>query len=225
MKQYSFKHIFILCAAVVISNSISAQLIAHSDSKEDKLAVNYTEAVMNPKVQNALNKDFKEATSVTWFNMGKNTVVRFTEGKILHRILYTPNGKQVYHISYAEAIDLPQAIVSKVNHSDRSFIIQRGIKVEQGNSKVWIVYAQKDNRLFAVRIEEEETQVFDISNGDYLFPSSFPQYGQTLQTVIKISTALHCYQTEHLSLTKKETHETFHSNYNGYELTVLQLCL
>jgi hypothetical protein len=175
MKQNSFKHIFILCSALVLSNSISAQLIAHAGKKERAASVNYTEAVLNPIIQNALKKDFTEAAAVKWFTLEKNTMVRFTEGKILHRILYAPNGKQIYHISYAEAVDLPSAIVKKINNSGRSFIIQRGIKVEQDNSTVWILYAQKDNQLFAVRIEEDELQVFEVASSGYLLSSFFPQ--------------------------------------------------
>lgn len=172
MKQQSFKHIFILCSLVLFCNSLFAQFFAGAGRKAHTQASRKTEAVLNPKIQNVLTKNYKDAVALTWHNVENNTMIRFTKGSILHRILFTPGGKQIYHISYAEAVDLPVSIVKKVKNYDGSFTIQRGIKVEQSNTNVWIVYAEKKNRLFALRIENDEVELFEEKNSEYLLRSS-----------------------------------------------------
>lgn len=172
MKQQFFKHIIILFCLVLFSNSLVAQLIAGSNKTANRPEGKYTNTVISQKIQKALKKDFKEAAALSWFNTEKNTMVRFTEGKTLHRILYAPDGKQIYHISYAEAVDLPPAILRIIKNYDGSLQIQRGIKVEQVHVNIWLVYAQKDNQIVAVRVEEDEVQLFEVGNGDYIFSSS-----------------------------------------------------
>lgn len=114
---------------------------------------------MDANVKAAFSKDFKEATNITWMKLDKNTMIKFILNNILHRVLYTQKGIQIYHLSYPEAKDLSAEMTSQLTHRFKGYFILRGIHVLQDDLDVWIISLENESKLIFVRIQEDDMEL------------------------------------------------------------------
>lgn len=159
MKKLFIPRIIATAASLLLVSQLFAQ---QPDSKQlPDVTVTSSDLKMDERVWNNFQKEFKEATNVTWYKKDKTYIIKFILNEIAQTVLYSQKGQQVYHLSYVEEKNMPAAIKDQVKSVFYNYAITLSIKVEQGGRTIWVVNMENDKKLLFVRLENGEMELVE----------------------------------------------------------------
>lgn len=168
MKHNFLKQLFVALSALMSTAVVVAQTEKPEYKELSPVTVTSNSiARMDEKVRVAFQKDFDKPTDVSWYKMDKNTHIYFLLEGIVHRILYNPRGKQIYHISYYEAATLPATVKSLLLANYPGFATQLALHVQQNGRDIWVANMEDEKKWLFIRIEDGDTEITnEMDRGD-----------------------------------------------------------
>jgi hypothetical protein len=148
-----FRFIGLLASLFIISNSFS------QPSNVENLQValgNISYAKVHATVATEFKKLFADAENVTWYNVDKNFLAKFTIDDVTYRVLLTRKGKLVYKITYGKENDLPVEIRKMAKRGYVEFRITAASLVEEADRMIWVINLEDDSNYVIVRVENNE---------------------------------------------------------------------
>ncbi len=117
---------------------------------------------VSDEVLKSFKTEYQNAEKVTWLQVNKNYLAKFSNGNIAMETLLNKHGKIIYSIAYGVEKDLPKNVKTLVYAAYPEHIITNVAKVTRKNRQIWVITSagQYDDVRFRVeggQIEEVET--------------------------------------------------------------------
>lgn len=157
MKAKAIYRIFGLFASILLmlaSITVSAQ---SREALSSFLTIDKTE--VNPKILKSFEQKFENATALNWYQTKENNVlVKYNQDNQIQYALFTAKGVFVRHFTYGTEQNLPQVVKNIFTDKYWNTTVVNVANVKENFRDIWIVFAQKDDRSFAVKIEDGEIE-------------------------------------------------------------------
>lgn len=158
-KHLTFTATVLLLAVITGSHSFSQG----TSFRERRITTGITEEYnsvpkLNTRIARAFLQYFDNATNLSWYEAGKNFLIKFELQGRQNRALFTPAGKLVYHVRYGTERDLPKQVrhLVKIHYYDQS--ITRILEIKQDGRLIWVISLEDDREYTWVRVENDELE-------------------------------------------------------------------
>lgn len=139
---------------VLATTTISAQSREELSSLS---ALNQTQ--VHPNVIKSFEQKFKNATPINWYGAKENNLlVKYNQNGQTQYALFSANGTLIRQFTYGTERNLPVDIKNLFRDKYWNVTVVNVANVKQDSRNIWIVYAQKGNYTFAVKVEDGEVE-------------------------------------------------------------------
>jgi hypothetical protein len=110
-------------------------------------------------VVKSFEQKFKNATALNWYQTREdNVVVKYSQNAQTQYAVFSANGTLLRQFTYGTERNLPQEIKNVFLDKYWNVTIVNVANVKQDARNLWIIYAQKGNHSFAVKVEDGEAE-------------------------------------------------------------------
>ena len=110
-------------------------------------------------VVKSFEQKFKNATALNWYQTREdNLVVKYSQNDQTQYAVFSANGTLLRQFTYGTERNLPLEIKNVFLDKYWNVTIVNVANVKQDARNLWIIYAQKGNHSFAVKVEDGEAE-------------------------------------------------------------------
>lgn len=120
--------------------------------------INNTYIKVYENVLTEFQKLFAGAENVSWYNIGKDFLAKFSIGDQNYRVLLSRKGMLLYKITYGTEKHLPVHIRKMAKRMYVEFLIDSATLVEQANRKIWVIGLEDETNHVIIRVENDEIE-------------------------------------------------------------------
>lgn len=114
---------------------------------------------VNPGVIKSFEQKYKNTTSLSWYQTKENNVlVKYSQDGQTQYALFTPDGAHIRQFTYGTERNLPTRVKNTFKDKYWNATVVNVAHVKQDFRDMWIIYAEKDDNSFAVKIEDGEVE-------------------------------------------------------------------
>jgi hypothetical protein len=114
--------------------------------------------LVNNEIDKALREEFRGTHNLTWYEINKCYLLKFTENDIKHQTLFTKKGSIKYDISYGDEEFLPKYIRSKIMDVYDEYNITKATNIKEAGHCIWVINLENLKYFVLVRMEEDEME-------------------------------------------------------------------
>lgn len=139
---------------------VLASMTASAQSREPLspfLIMDKTE--VNPKILKSFEQKFEDATALSWYQTKEtNVLVKYSQNNQVQYALFTAKGVFIRQFTYGTEQNLPQVVKNIFTDKYWNTTVVNVANVKENFRDIWIVFAQKDEHSFSVKIEDGEIE-------------------------------------------------------------------
>ena len=109
-------------------------------------------------VKNEFDKMFSTAEDVTWDNLGKNFLAKFSIGDVKYRTLLNPKGQLIYKNTYGSEKLLPTYLRKNLKMNYVEYQITAVTLVEEAGRSIWVINLEDEAKYVIARVENDEIE-------------------------------------------------------------------
>jgi hypothetical protein len=154
MTNQNISRFFGLLASTLLTINSFAQVSEFKNLQPSTLNSSHVKVYQN--ILDEFDQQFAGAENIKWSRLNKNFLSTFKKDDQEFRVLFTPQAKLVYKISFGKEKHLPVHLRKAVKRMYVEFVISAAIKVEEAGRTVWVIHLEDEKNLVTIKVLDDE---------------------------------------------------------------------